>query len=194
MKMIQSIKFDLKLRFIYTTNMFTSTTDEVRNKHVLILNNELNNTKLSRQIEKHIYNTTIQSSKQKHIVRKWDNFLFKELYVSKIRSFYSNICKTSYVKNPDFKDKILTGEILPKDIGNLSVYDVYPDNWSELLDKKIKRDKLKYEMKPQAMTDQFKCRKCGSRSCSYYEVQTRSADEPMTQFISCLDCGNRWKQ
>ena len=174
--------------------MFTSTTDEVRNKHVLILNNELNNTKLSRQIEKHIYNTTIQSSKQKHIVRKWDNFLFKELYVSKIRSFYSNICKTSYVKNPDFKDKILTGEILPKDIGNLSVYDVYPDNWSELLDKKIKRDKLKYEMKPQAMTDQFKCRKCGSRSCSYYEVQTRSADEPMTQFISCLDCGNRWKQ
>jgi transcription elongation factor S-II len=192
--MIQSIKFDLKLRFIYTTNMFTSTTDEVRNKHVLILNNELNNTKLSRQIEKHIYNTTIQSSKQKHIVRKWDNFLFKELYVSKIRSFYSNICKTSYVKNPDFKDKILTGEILPKDIGNLSVYDVYPDNWSELLDKKIKRDKLKYEMKPQAMTDQFKCRKCGSRSCSYYEVQTRSADEPMTQFISCLDCGNRWKQ
>ena len=57
----------------------------------------------------------------------------------------------------------------------------------------IKRDKLKYEFKPEAMTDQFKCRKCGSRSCSYYEVQTRSADEPMTQFISCLDCGNRWK-
>ena len=65
---------------------------------------------------------------------------------------------------------------------------------SELLDKKIKRDKLKYEMKPTAMTDQFKCRKCSSRSCSYYEVQTRSADEPMTQFITCLDCKNRWKQ
>ena len=39
-----------------------------------------------------------------------------------------------------------------------------------------------------------KCRKCGSRSTSYYEVQTRSADEPMTQFITCLDCNNRWKQ
>ena len=44
------------------------------------------------------------------------------------------------------------------------------------------------------MTDAFKCRKCGSRSTSYYEVQTRSADEPMTQFITCLNCGNRWKQ
>ena len=36
-----------------------------------------------------------------------------------------------------------------------------------------------------AMTDQFKYRKYGSESCSYYEVQTRSADGPMTQFISC---------
>ena len=57
-----------------------------------------------------------------------------------------------------------------------------------------KMDELKYKIKPEAMTDQFKCRKCFSRSCSYYEVQTRSADEPMTQFITCLNCKNRWKQ
>ena len=44
------------------------------------------------------------------------------------------------------------------------------------------------------MTDAFKCKRCGSRSCSYYEVQTRSADEPMTQFVNCLECNNRWKQ
>ena len=44
------------------------------------------------------------------------------------------------------------------------------------------------------MTDQFKCSGRFSRSCSYYEVQTRSADEPMTQFITCLNCKNRWKQ
>ena len=59
---------------------------------------------------------------------------------------------------------------------------------------KSKRDKIKYELKPEAMTTLFKCRKCGSRSCSYYEFQTRSADEPMTQFITCLDCNNNWKQ
>ena len=55
-------------------------------------------------------------------------------------------------------------------------------------------DELKYKLKPEAMTDQFKCGKCYNRSCSYYEVQTRSADEPMTQFITCLVCKNRWKQ
>ena len=174
--------------------MFNSTKDEIRNKHVIILNKELASERLSRNIEKQLYNSAVNTAKDKCIVRKWSNPLFYKLYVSKIRSFYSNINKSSYIQNINFKDKILNGDIKVEDINNLSVYDIYPDNWSELLDKKIKRDKLKYEMKPQAMTDQFKCRKCNSRSCSYYEVQTRSADEPMTQFISCLDCGNRWKQ
>ena len=188
------IKFDLKLKDTYITIMFTSSNDKFRNKHVEILNKEFNNESLCRNIEKELYNYCIRIAKEKCMVRKWDNVVFREFYISKIRSFYGNICLTSYIQNPHFKEKIMNGEIKPSDIGKLSVYDIYPENWTELLDKKIKRDKLKYEMKPQAMTDQFKCRKCGSRSCSYYEVQTRSADEPMTQFISCLDCGNRWKQ
>ena len=51
-----------------------------------------------------------------------------------------------------------------------------------------------YEEKEEAMTDQFKCGRCKSRKCTYYELQTRSADEGMTTFITCINCGNRWKQ
>ena len=29
--------------------------------------------------------------------------------------------------------------------------------------------------------------------CSYYQLQTRSADEPMTTFVTCINCGARWK-
>ena len=29
--------------------------------------------------------------------------------------------------------------------------------------------------------------------CTYYQLQTRSADEPMTTFVTCINCGNRWK-
>ena len=79
-------------------------------------------------------------------------------------------------------------------MGQLSVYDINPDNWKDLFDAKEKRDKIKYELKPEAMTNLFKCRKCQSRETSYYEVQTRSADEPMTHFITCLKCSNRWRQ
>lgn len=32
----------------------------------------------------------------------------------------------------------------------------------------------------QAETDAFKCGRCQQRKCTYYQMQTRSADEPMT--------------
>jgi transcription elongation factor S-II len=40
--------------------------------------------------------------------------------------------------------------------------------------------------KQEAETDQFKCGKCGKRQCTYYQMQTRSADEPMVGVVSEL--------
>ena len=37
--------------------MFNSTKDEIRNKHVQILNKEIESERLSRNIEKQLYNT-----------------------------------------------------------------------------------------------------------------------------------------
>lgn len=45
----------------------------------------------------------------------------------------------------------------------------------------------------QAMTDQFTCGKCKQNRTTYYQQQTRSADEPMTTFVMCVECGHRWK-
>ncbi|KAJ8441708.1 LOW QUALITY PROTEIN: hypothetical protein Cgig2_019095 [Carnegiea gigantea] len=42
-------------------------------------------------------------------------------------------------------------------------------------------------------TEQFKCGRCGQRKCTYYQLQTRSADEPMTTLVRCVVCYNRWK-
>ena len=149
---------------------------------------------LSRKIEQSIYNYTIDIAKERNIQRKWINPIFLNLYQSKVISIYSNLKKDSYIQNNQLLDNILKGKIKPEEIGRLSVYDIFPDNWKELLNIKSKRDKIKYELKPEAMTNLFKCHKCGSRETSYYEVQTRSADEPMTTFVTCLNCGNRWKQ
>ena len=190
---INTYKFDYlyinKLIFIMNSNI----SDKHRNNAVNKLNEHINDLSKSRNIEKHIYNNLITYSSNNNIIRSWSNNIFINLYFSKIRSLYLNLDKSSYINNNYLLDKILNNEIKPEDIPKLSVYDIYPDNWKDILDEKTKRDKLKYELKPEAMTDQYKCRKCGSRKCSYYEMQTRSADEPMTQFFTCLNCQNRWK-
>jgi len=168
--------------------------DEIRKKTVMKLNKCVKGIKISRRIEKGIYNYCIDYATERNIKRNWKNLLFYRIYMAKVISIYSNLDKKCYIENNTLLDRIKKNEIDPNELATMSSYDTYPEIWSNLLDKKTKRDKMKYEMKQVAMTEMFKCRKCGSRKCSYYELQTRSADEPMTQFISCLDCGNRWKQ
>ncbi len=172
---------------------FTNINDTIRQKSVTMFIKELTDESISRNLEKEIYNLTLQKAKDKFITPCWGNQLFKQLYLSKVISIFTNISKIC-INNTLFKQKIIEGTIPVSSISTMSIYDIFPENWQYLLDAKLKRDKVKYEYKPEAMTDMFKCRKCNSRSCSYYEVQTRSADEPMTQFISCLDCGSRWRQ
>jgi DNA-directed RNA polymerase subunit M/transcription elongation factor TFIIS len=38
------------------------------------------------------------------------------------------------------------------------------------------------------------CRKCGSDNTISVQKQMRSADEPMTTFVTCQQCGNKWKE
>lgn len=167
--------------------------DEIRLNVVKKLNKCTKTMKISRKIEKGIYNYCIGYSIEKNIQRSWNNKLFYRLYMSKVISVYSNLDEKSYIGNNSLLKRIKSGDVNPENVAKMSSHDTYPEIWTELLDKKTKRDKMKYEIKQEAMTEMFKCRKCGSRKCSYYELQTRSADEPMTQFINCLDCGNRWK-
>jgi DNA-directed RNA polymerase subunit M/transcription elongation factor TFIIS len=71
---------------------------------------------------------------------------------------------------------------------------LFPDRWKDAIDKKMKKDEHVFEERPAAMTNQFKCGKCKKRECVFQELQVRSCDEPMTLFITCLNCGNRWRQ
>ena len=172
----------------------SSYNSNIRNSACNLLIKILDDNKKCRQIEKSIYNSCLKYAGENNIIKNWENIIFKSLYISRIRSIYSNLDRNSYLGNINFKTKITNGDIDVNKISSISKYDIYPEIWGELLSKLAEKDKLRYSLKPEAMTDMFKCRKCGSRSCSYYEFQTRSADEPMTQFITCLDCNNNWKQ
>ena len=144
-------------------------------------------------IEIGVYNWTIKEARKKRIVTKWNNELFVRLYVDHFRSIYFNINKSSYLNNSDLLNKINKRQIKACNVAFMTPQELFPEKWSKLVEEKIKRDKSKYEINMEAATDEFKCFKCKKRKCTYYELQTRSADEPMTTFVSCLNCGNRWK-
>jgi len=76
----------------------------------------------------------------------------------------------------------------------MDYYDLYASKWKEAIERQKMIEKLQLEGNKSMATDQFLCRKCFKRECTYYEMQTRSADEPMTIFINCLSCGNNWRQ
>ena len=80
-----------------------------------------------------------------------------------------------------------------RDISKISHQEMNPNVWNKLIEKKLKRDKNIAEGDVRSATDEYKCYKCKKKKCTFYQLQTRSADEPMTTFITCLNCGNRWK-
>ena len=146
----------------------------------------LKNTKNSSNLEKGIFNYTLKESERHKIIKKWDNKYFVQIYVDRLRSIMSNL-------REDIIQSINDGSIKPHVVAFMTHQELYPEKWQTLIDLKIKRDKNKFEDRMEASTDVFTCRKCKSKRCTHYEQQVRSADESMTVYIQCCDCGNRWK-
>lgn len=138
-------------------------------------------------LEKGIHNWALKEATNRKVVKKWDNPFFVQIYLDHLRSIYINL------KNDHIIQQVVSGEIQSHTIAFMSHHEMRPDKWDELIRLKSIRDKSKFEINLEACTDTFTCRKCKSKKCSYYQMQTRSADEPMTTFVSCLECGCRWK-
>ena len=85
----------------------TSFRENVRVK----LNKIIRKKKLSLNLEKGIFNYSIQTAKQKNIVRKWDNAAFVLIYIDKLRSIILNLNTKSTVQNKQLL-KITTNQLL----------------------------------------------------------------------------------
>jgi transcription elongation factor S-II len=155
----------------------------IREKMVLMLEDDT----ISINLEKGVYNYAIKEANNRKIIKKWENPHFVQLYVDRLRSIYVNL------KNPDLLSQVKNKEIIPQTLAFMSHQEMNPEIWRKLIELKIKRDANKYNNTAQASTDMFTCKKCRGKRCTYYELQTRSADEPATIFVTCLDCGKNWK-
>ena len=168
--------------------------NEIRIKTIDILNKVVKNMNKTKIIEESIFRFACHKSDIRKVIKKWENPVFKKIYINKTRSLFMNLDKTSCIKNTSLIKKIFNSKFDLKNIAFITYQELFPEHWKQLLDEKYKREIAIYEDKPEAMTDMFKCGRCKSRECTYYELQTRSADEAMTIFITCVNCGNRWRQ
>merc|ERR1712232_682096 len=117
-------------------------------------------------------------------------------YLNQSRSILFNI-KDS--KNPTFRWKLSVGFYKPDQVPKLTAEDMASDA------RKAERAKMRQEAAEAIQTDwalrhgqqricgMFTCGKCKGTKTTYFQMQTRSSDEPMTTFVTCLGCNNRWK-
>ncbi|KZT65521.1 transcription elongation factor [Daedalea quercina L-15889] len=113
-------------------------------------------------------------------------------YKSKLRSFFVNLKDKN---NPTLRESVVSGDLPVQRFCKMTSQDMASEE-RKAADKKIKEENLFKALgaeEVQAETDAFQCSRCKQRKCRYRQAQTRSADEPMTTFVTCTVCNNRWK-
>ena len=163
--------------------------EKVRSKLTERFGHDNMNPVIFANIEIGVYNYAIKEATNLKVIKKWDVPAFSTIYMNRLRTIYLNL-----KNNPDLIAMLRSEELNPRTIAFMTHQEFNPSRWKEMIEQKMKRDANKYSTNIEAMTEMFTCKKCKSKRCTYYELQTRSADEPSTIFISCLDCGKHWKQ
>ena len=116
-------------------------------------------------------------------------------YVNRVIEIIHNIKDK---KNAEFRENIINGVIKPEDLCTMNAIDMLSKKRQKEIEeekeKKVDEVRADWEERHGQVTEGvYKCRVCGGKKTIQHEQQTRSADEPMTLFITCLNCKNTWK-
>ncbi|XP_035244144.1 transcription elongation factor A protein 3 isoform X21 [Anguilla anguilla] len=127
-----------------------------------------------------------------------EDYIYQEIkatdmkYKNRVRSRISNLKDP---KNPGLRKNVLAGAIELQRIASMTAEEMASDELKQLRNILTQEAIREHQMAKTGgtTTDLLQCAKCRKKNCTYNQVQTRSADEPMTTFVLCNECGNRWK-
>lgn len=139
---------------------------------------------IAKDVEISAFNKAIDSCSKRGVSCSWENPRFIESYRASALYVVRNSAEIAKL--------VSEHHIEAKSAAYTTPFDLNPGRWADLLESQRIRNEARGS-KPQATTDMFTCPKCHARQTTYAEAQTRSADEPMTLFISCVVCGHAWR-
>jgi DNA-directed RNA polymerase subunit M/transcription elongation factor TFIIS len=132
------------------------------------------------ELENSTYECTLQYMK----IKKYN--IFEDIYKTKINDIYYNLNPKN---NKYLILNILDNNIPISNIPYMTPQELCPKNWETIIQKRENNIKNKNYMEESV----YPCKKCNEKKCFSYQLQTRSADEPMTTFVICLACSFKWK-
>ena len=147
-----------------------------------------------KEMELALFGAALDQATKSKVHKSWASPVFQEIYKAVCRRILGNLTPDTYIGNKTLWERFESGDITLAQMVKQNYYELCPEQWQQMVDRQAKREKIQLEGDFSRATDRWQCNKCKKRKCTYYELQTRSADEPMTIFIHCLNCGNRWTQ
>jgi transcription elongation factor S-II len=140
------------------------------------------------EVERHLYNKMLEDATAKEIPLYWESPDFTALYKNKLRSLLFNL---SNPKNPGLVASVRVGDTTPERLLQMTPQEMDPGLWKPYYDRIAAKELLRSnDVVPEGI---LQCGRCKSKRVVWYQMQTRSADEPMTVFATCSECGKRWK-
>lgn len=148
--------------------------------------------RLAARLEVHLHNWTVRTCKRDGIPCYWECPAYRYRYTTRALSLEWNLRNPG---NPGLRERILANDLSLKTFANMTPVEMWPERWEESFQRVAMRQ-LRREADvdaSKAPDGAYTCGRCKSRKTAYTSMQIRSADEPMTTFVRCLNCGKSWK-
>lgn len=144
------------------------------------INTVFNNHSISKKIELSIYNYSVDYTNTYNM-----NYLLDNIYNNKFDDIFGYLNYNKYLKTA-----ILENKINPEQLAFLKSEELSPDLYESIIKK---RELEEYNKNHITGSNVFTCSKCNKANCSITQKQMRSADEPPTTIVKCLECGYTFK-
>ena len=186
MNLDQYIPIQKNRKHIY--ELFYTLLTKNKSSDLEINNDELK--KMALNIERGIFNNAINDY---GIVTKNDvwNDHFKSIYTNRAAIIFTNLDPTNKLQNSNLIKRFFKKEFNEFQLAKMDGKMMFPERWDKLYGEFIKEEVIPEQIEIQ--DGLFKCGRCKTYKTTYYQLQTRSADEPLTTFVTCINCDNRWK-